>query len=56
MPFNLDRSKPVKKLLTEGKSVRTVAAELGISKTTVMKVKAGKSSARPHVFLGSHRA
>lgn len=34
------RSDPVQRLLAEGKSVRAVAAELGISKTTVMKVKA----------------
>lgn len=34
-----DRSSRVKRLLTEGKSVRAVAAELGISNTTVMKVK-----------------
>ena len=38
-----DRSNPVKRLLAKGKSVRTVAAELGISKTTVMKVKAAEA-------------
>lgn len=37
-----DRLDPVKRLLAEGKSVRAVAAELGISKTTVMKVKASQ--------------
>jgi len=35
-----ERSDPVRVLLTQGKSVRAIAAELGISKTTVMKVKA----------------
>lgn len=34
-----DRSERVERLLSEGKSVRTVAEELGISKSTVMKVK-----------------
>lgn len=34
-----DRSERVQRLLVEGKSVREVAAELGISKTTVMKTK-----------------
>jgi len=34
------RPERVKRLLSEGRSVRTIAAELGISKTTVMKVKA----------------
>lgn len=37
-PF--EKSESVKRLLSKGKSVRGVAAELGISKTTVMKVKA----------------
>lgn len=35
-----DRSDVVKSLLAKGNSVRAVAAEFGISKTTVMKVKA----------------
>jgi|688.fasta_scaffold04348_18 putative DNA-invertase from lambdoid prophage Rac len=35
-----DRAERVKRLLADGRSVRTIAAELGISKTTVMKVKA----------------
>ena len=39
-----DRSVPVRRLLAEGMSVRRVAAELGISKTTVMKIKAASSS------------
>jgi DNA invertase Pin-like site-specific DNA recombinase len=34
-----DRTERVKRLLAEGRSVRSVAGELGISKTTVMKVK-----------------
>jgi len=38
-----DRSVRVRRRLAEGKSVRAVATELGISKTTVMKVKADKS-------------
>lgn len=37
-PF--EKYESVKRLLGKGKSVREVAAELGISKTTVMKVKA----------------
>ncbi|MBS2004314.1 MAG: recombinase family protein [Cyanobacteria bacterium SZAS LIN-5] len=36
-PFS--RSDGVKRLLADGKSVRVIAAELGISKTTVVKVK-----------------
>jgi DNA invertase Pin-like site-specific DNA recombinase len=35
-----DRTARVKRLLTKGRTIRAVAAELGISKTTVMKVKA----------------
>ena len=35
-----DRAERVKRLLAEGRSVRSIAGELGISKTTVMKVKA----------------
>ena len=35
-----DRSERVTRLLAEGRSVRSIASELGISKTTVMKVKA----------------
>ncbi len=35
-----DRGERVKRLLAEGRSVRSIARELGISKTTVMKVKA----------------
>jgi len=35
-----DRTERVKRLLSEGRSIRSVARELGISKTTVMKVKA----------------
>lgn len=35
-----DRSEHVTRLLAEGRSVRSIASELGISKTTVMKVKA----------------
>jgi putative DNA-invertase from lambdoid prophage Rac len=34
-----DRSDRVKRLLAEGRSIRSVAGQLGISKTTVMKVK-----------------
>ncbi|MBA4073517.1 MAG: DNA resolvase [Cyanobacteria bacterium PR.023] len=34
-----DKSERVKRLLSQGLSVRAVATELGISKTTVMKVK-----------------
>ncbi len=37
---SFDRSVAVQRLLSQGMSVRGVAAELGISKTTVMKVKA----------------
>ncbi len=35
-----DRTERVKRLLADGRSIRAIAAELGISKTTVMKVKA----------------
>lgn len=35
-----DRGERVKRLLAEGRSVRSIASELRISKTTVMKVKA----------------
>lgn len=35
-----DRFERVRRLLSDGKTVRAVAADLGISKTTVMKVKA----------------
>ena len=35
-----DNPERVKRFLKEGKSVRNIATELGISKTTVMKVKA----------------
>ena len=38
-----DRPERVERLLAEGQSIRSVAHELGISKTTVMKVKAAKS-------------
>ena len=34
-----DRPERVKRLLADGRSVRTIATQLGISKTTVMKVK-----------------
>lgn len=34
-----DRSERVKRLLFEGKSIRNIAALVGISKTTVMKIK-----------------
>ncbi len=37
-PF--EKSESVKRLLLKGKSIREVAAELAISKTTVMKIKA----------------
>jgi putative DNA-invertase from lambdoid prophage Rac len=37
---SFDRSERVMRLLLEGKSVRAVASELGVSKTTVMKIKA----------------
>jgi DNA invertase Pin-like site-specific DNA recombinase len=37
---SFDRAERVKRLLIEGRSVRSIAAELGVSKTTVMKVKA----------------
>ncbi len=40
-----DRAERVKRLLAEGQSVRSIASELGISKTTVMKVKAAPVSA-----------
>jgi putative DNA-invertase from lambdoid prophage Rac len=40
-----DRAERVKRLLVEGLSVRSIASELGISKTTVMKVKAAPVSA-----------
>lgn len=40
---SFDRSGSVKRLLAEGISVRKIAAELKISKTTVMKVKANNS-------------
>lgn len=42
---SFERSDPVKSLLAEGKSVRAIAEELGISKTTVMKVKAASENA-----------
>ena len=35
-----DRAERVKRLLAEDRSVRSIASELGISKTTVMKIKA----------------
>lgn len=34
-----DRSERVKRLLAQGQSVRSIATQLGISKTTVMKIK-----------------
>ena len=40
-----DRVERVKRLLAEGRSVRSIAGELGISKTTVMKVKTAPVSA-----------
>jgi DNA invertase Pin-like site-specific DNA recombinase len=39
-PF--ERAERVRRLLAEGKSIRRIAAELGISKTTVMKAKRGR--------------
>ncbi len=38
-----DRTERIQRLIAEGKSVRAIAKELAISKTTVMKVKAGQS-------------
>jgi putative DNA-invertase from lambdoid prophage Rac len=35
-----NRTERVRRLLAGGRSIRSIAAELGISKTTVMKVKA----------------
>jgi DNA invertase Pin-like site-specific DNA recombinase len=40
-----DRGERVKRLLSEGRSVRSIAGELRISKTTVMKVKTAPFSA-----------
>jgi putative DNA-invertase from lambdoid prophage Rac len=37
---SFDRVERVKRLLAEGRSVRSIAGELRVSKTTVMKVKA----------------
>jgi putative DNA-invertase from lambdoid prophage Rac len=39
-----DRTERVERLLVEGKSVRAIASELGISKTTVMKIKIGTTN------------
>ena len=44
-----DRTERVKRLLAEGRSIRSVARELGISKTTVMKIKA--ISEQPEISL-----
>ncbi|MBX9723692.1 MAG: recombinase family protein, partial [Candidatus Obscuribacterales bacterium] len=41
-PF--DRLERLRRLLAEGRSVRSIASELRISKTTVMKVKAASTS------------
>ena len=37
-----DRAERVERLLSEGRTVRSIAGELGISKTTVMKVKTAR--------------
>lgn len=37
-----DRTERLKRLLEEGRSIRSIAAELAISKTTVMKVKVAR--------------